>query len=112
MSRRAALCRVVPRLFAACRDNLRAQYSVKLLELLDPAFNRVLIDEVLLANLSIDGDAGEVPFFAIPLNGPDGAGHASLGKDHRCFFGRQGMSRLVAFCRVIARRVVYGVAHT
>ncbi len=81
-------------------------------EFLDPAFNRVSIDEVLLADLRIDGDAGEVPLFAIPLDGSDGAGHASLGKDHRCIFGRQGMSRLVAFCRVIARRVVYGVVHT
>ncbi len=84
----------------------------KLLEFLDPAFNRVSIDEVLLADLRVDGDAGEVPLFAIPLDGSDGAGDSSIGKDHRCFFGRQRMSRLVAFCRVIARRAIYGVVHT
>ncbi len=112
MSRRGVSCRDMPRLLATCRVNCRAQYPVKLLEFLDPALNRVSVDEVFLADLRIDGDAGEVALFAIPLHGSDGARHASLGKDHRCFFGRQGMMRLVAFRRVIARRVVYGVVHT
>ena len=111
MSRRGVSCRVVPRLFATCRVTCRTQYPVKLLELLDPALNRVSIDEVLLTDLRIDGDAVEVPVFAIPLHGSDGARHDSLGKDHRRFFSRQGMARLVAFCRVIARRVVYDVVH-
>ncbi len=66
MSRRGVFCRVMPRLFATCRVNCRAQYPVKLLELLDPAFNRVLVNEVLLAYLRIDGDAVEVPLFARP----------------------------------------------
>ncbi len=57
-------------------------------------------------------DGPEVPLFAIALDGSDGAGDSSIGKDHRGFFGRQSMSRLVAFCRLIARRVVYGVVHT
>ncbi len=88
MSRRAVSCRVMPRLFAACRVNCRAQYPVKLLEFLDPAFDRVSVNEVFLADLRIDGDAVEVPLLAIPLDGSDGAGDSSIGKDHRCFFGR------------------------
>ena len=112
MSRRGVSCRVMPRLFATCRVTCRTQYPVKLLELLDPALNRVSIDEVLLTGLRINGDAVEMSFLAIPLHGSNGAGDASVGKYHRRFFGRQGMSRLVAFCRDIARRVVYDVAHT
>ena len=112
MARRGVACRVVPRLFAACRVTCRAQYPVKSMELLDPALDGVSIDEDLLANLRIDGDAVEVPLFASALHASDGAGDSSLGKDRRGFLGRQRMSRLVAFRRVIARRVVYGVVHT